>query len=38
LIDRLKLTNEEHSIDRVATHLSNVIAQAKLDSTYRSER
>jgi len=34
LIDRLKLTNQEHSIDQVASHLASVIAQAKLDSTY----
>jgi len=35
LVDRLKLTNQEHSIDQVAAHLAGVIAQAKLDSTYR---
>jgi prolyl-tRNA synthetase len=38
LLDRLKLTNQEHSIDQVASHLASVIAQAKLDSTYRIER
>ena len=38
LIDRLTLTNQEHSIDEVASHLASVIAQAKLDSTYRVAR
>jgi prolyl-tRNA synthetase len=31
LVDRLKLTNEEHSIDEIATHLSHLLLQAKLD-------
>jgi prolyl-tRNA synthetase len=35
LVDRLKLTNEEHRIDQIASHLSSVIAQAKLDPTER---
>src|SRR5882757_1108547 len=38
LIDRLKLTNQEHSFDQIASSLSGVIAQAKLDSTRRIER
>jgi prolyl-tRNA synthetase len=38
VVDRLKLTNQEHSIDQVASHLASVIAQAKLDSTRRIER
>jgi prolyl-tRNA synthetase len=33
LVDRLKLTNQEHSLDQVASHLSNLISQAKLDPT-----
>ncbi len=35
LIDRLKLTNQDHSLDEVAPYLSSLIAQAKLDSTDR---
>ncbi len=31
LVDRLKLTNEEHSLDQIATHLSYLLHQAKLD-------
>jgi prolyl-tRNA synthetase len=31
LVDRLKLTNEEHSIDDVAAHLSGLLLQAKLN-------
>ena len=38
LIDRLKLTNQEHSIDQIASSLSSLIAQAKLDPTDRIER
>ena len=37
LIDRLKLTNQDHSLDEVAPYLSNLIAQAKLDPTDRIE-
>jgi prolyl-tRNA synthetase len=33
LIDRLKLTNQDHSLDEVAPYLSSLIAQAKLDPT-----
>jgi prolyl-tRNA synthetase len=35
LIDRLRLTNQEHSIDQIASHLASVIAQAKLNPTER---
>ncbi len=35
LVDRLGLTNQEHSIDQVASHLASVIAQAKLNPTER---
>jgi prolyl-tRNA synthetase len=38
VVDRLKLTNREHSIEQVASHLASVIAQAKLDSTRGIER
>jgi len=37
LIDRLKLTNQDHSLDEVAAYLSSLIAQAKLDPTDRIE-
>ena len=33
LVDRLKLTNEEHPLDQIASRLSNLIAQAKLNPT-----
>ncbi len=33
LVDRLKLTNQEHPLDQIAAHLSNLIGQAKLDPT-----
>jgi prolyl-tRNA synthetase len=33
LIDRLKLTNQDHPLDEIASHLSTLIAQAKLDPT-----
>jgi prolyl-tRNA synthetase len=36
LVDRLKLTNQEHPLDQVASHLSNLIGQAKLDPTDRN--
>ena len=36
LVDRLKLTNQEHPIDEIAPHLSNLIAQAKLNPTDRT--
>src|SRR5258707_191931 len=32
-IDRLKLTNKDHSLDEIAPYLSRLIAQAKLDPT-----
>jgi prolyl-tRNA synthetase len=35
LVDRLKLTNEEHPLDQIASQLSNRIAQAKLNPTAR---
>jgi prolyl-tRNA synthetase len=35
LIDRLKLTNQDHSLDEIAPYLSSLIAQAKLDPTER---
>jgi prolyl-tRNA synthetase len=38
LIDRLKLTNQDHSLDEIAPCLSRLIAQAKLDPTDRLER
>jgi prolyl-tRNA synthetase len=38
LIDRLKLTNQDHSLDEVAPYLVSLIAQAKLDPTDRIER
>src|SRR5258707_9204038 len=37
LIDRLKLTNQDHSLDEIAPHLPSLIAQAKLDPTDRIE-
>ena len=33
LVDRLKLTNEEHPLDQITSQLSNRIAQAKLNPT-----
>ena len=30
VVDRLRLTNEEHPIDRAAAHVAGLIAQAKL--------
>jgi hypothetical protein len=33
LVDRLKLTNQDHPLAEIASHLSSLIAQAKLDST-----
>jgi prolyl-tRNA synthetase len=36
LVDRLKLTNEEHPLDEVAAHLSGLLLQAKLDPTDRN--
>ncbi len=33
LVDRLRLTSQDHSIDEIASHLSSVIAQAKLNPT-----
>jgi prolyl-tRNA synthetase len=38
LIDRLKLTNQDHSLNAIAPYLSSLIAQAKLDPTDRIER
>jgi prolyl-tRNA synthetase len=38
LIDRLKLTNQDHSLDEIAPYLSRLIGQAKLDPTNRIER
>jgi prolyl-tRNA synthetase len=38
LVDRLKLTNQDHSLDEITPYLSNLIAQAKLDPTDRIER
>jgi prolyl-tRNA synthetase len=35
LVDRLKLTNKEHSIDEVTAHLSGLLLQAKLDPIER---
>jgi len=35
LVDRLKLTNEEHSLDQIAAHLSGLLRQAKLDPVDR---
>jgi prolyl-tRNA synthetase len=37
LVDRLKLTNEDHSIDEIATHLSGLLRQAKLDAIDRTK-
>jgi prolyl-tRNA synthetase len=37
LIDRIKLTNEDHSIDEIAGYLSNLLRQAKLDATDRTK-
>src|SRR5258707_2302978 len=37
LVDRLKLTNQDHSLDEIAPYLSSLIAQAKLDPTDRIE-
>jgi prolyl-tRNA synthetase len=37
LVDRLKLTNQEHSLDQVTSQLSNLIAQAKLNPTDRGK-
>ena len=34
-VDRLKLTNQDHSLDDIASHLSSLILQAKLDPTDR---
>jgi prolyl-tRNA synthetase len=31
LIDRLKLTNQDHPLDEIATHLAGLLRQAKLD-------
>src|SRR5271168_4653914 len=31
LVDRLRLTNEEHRLDEIAAHLSSLLLQAKLD-------
>ena len=36
LVDRLKLTNQEHPIDEIASFLSRQIAQAKLNPTERA--
>jgi len=36
LVDRLKLTNEEHSIDEIVSHLSHLLLQAKLDPIDRT--
>jgi prolyl-tRNA synthetase len=36
VIDRLKLTNQDHSIDGVAAYLASLIAQATLDPTERN--
>jgi prolyl-tRNA synthetase len=33
LVDRLKLTSQDHSLDGIASHLSSLIARAKLDPT-----
>ena len=33
LVDRLKLTNQEHPIDQIASQLSKLIGRAKLDPT-----
>ena len=38
LIDRLKLTSQDHSLEEVAPYLSSLIAQATLDPTDRIER
>jgi prolyl-tRNA synthetase len=38
LIDRLKLTNQDHSIDEVAAYLASLIAQATLNPTERIGR
>jgi prolyl-tRNA synthetase len=35
LVDRLGLTNQEHSFDQIASHLAGRIAQAKLNPTER---
>jgi prolyl-tRNA synthetase len=35
LVDRLKLTNQDHSLDEIASHLSSLILQAKLNPTDR---
>jgi prolyl-tRNA synthetase len=37
LIDRLQLTNQDHSLEEIAPYLSTLIAQAKLDPTDRIE-
>jgi prolyl-tRNA synthetase len=37
LIDRLKLTNQDHSLDEIAPYLSSLILQAKLDPIDRVE-
>jgi prolyl-tRNA synthetase len=37
LVDRIKLTNEEHSLDQIATHLSHLLHQAKLDPIDRTD-
>ena len=36
LVDRLKLTNEEHPLDEIVAHLSGLLRQAKLNPTERS--
>jgi prolyl-tRNA synthetase len=33
LVDRLKLTSQDHSLDGIASHLSSLIVRAKLDPT-----
>jgi len=38
IVDRLKLTNQEHPIDQVASLLSGLIVQAKLDPTDQTGR
>src|SRR5271156_3590995 len=37
LVDRLKLTNEDHSLEEIATYLSGLLRQAKLDPIDRTE-
>jgi prolyl-tRNA synthetase len=38
LIDRLRLTNQDHALDEIAPYLSSLILQAKLDPIDRSKR